>query len=182
MLSQLCVFHRNKAESKRLQSFSLLSPHQMTKLLNTFGEQQLCEYSIHYLKKTDSSILYVLRRERCGGKNGPGWSLGPCAVSSWLWLRTALLPVSVRVRVLMTLKSKVVIHHYLNKHLLHAHFKFLSTFVLFLQWLEQLSAEKSFPSTQSRWAAHQSVAPAQKAPFASAAIPHGCCVNIPDHL
>lgn len=59
----------------------------------------------------------------------------------------------------MTLKCKAVICHYLKRHLLHAHFKVLLIFVLFLQWPEQLSAEKSSPSTQSRWAAHQSVTP-----------------------
>lgn len=97
------------------------------------GNNYVDEYSIHYLKKTDSSILHVLGEKGVGGKRVQDGVQDLVQFHPELRWKTALLPLSVRVRIFMILKSKAVIHHYLNKHLLHAHFKVLSTFVLFLQ-------------------------------------------------
>lgn len=52
-------------------------------------------------------------------------------------------------KIFTNLKSKAVIHHYLDKHLLHVHFKVCSTFLLLFWGLEPLYAEKSSRSTQS---------------------------------
>ena len=135
---------KHKLESERHQIFSLLSPCQKKKFLTTFeGNSYVDEYNIPYLKKTDQSILHIEER-RCG-KMGSGWSLGPGPLPSWAKTEDNTAAY-ISARTFINLKSKAVIHHYLNKH--HTHFKVRRMFLLLLWWREQLCAGKSSPSTQ----------------------------------
>lgn len=104
------------------------------------------KHGVCYLKKTDQSILHILKWEGVIKKN-PGKSLGPHPVSSWA-KTVDITAACVCARIFMDLKFKAVIHHYLSKHLLHTHFKVPSTFLLLLRWLEQPYAGKSPPLTE----------------------------------
>lgn len=109
---------------KVIRVSSLLSLHQKDKVYDHFLRSTVMWMETVFITwRKQINQYFTSQREKGMEKEGPEYSLGPSPVSSCMKTEDSTA-ASICVRIFRTLKSKAVLHHYLNNNLLHAHFSF----------------------------------------------------------